>query len=948
MVRPNRCPHCGSLNTVFKERAGEWECQDCERRFPATAAEPLLADRAAEPKQLFFSYGHDANRELVDRFKADLERRGHTVWIDYKDIGAWDDWKGRITQGIHDADLAIAFLSKHSTRDPGVCRNEIAMALYHFSTAYPVLVEPKAQVDVPNTVKHLQLLDLQEWRSIRDGQVPGTDFESWYQERLIEITDRIEGECTQFADEARVLREVLRPASFDSTFAQHVEGFVGREWAFEEFERWLEQPDSRVFWLKAGPGFGKTAFAVNLADRRRDAVVGSWFCRQQSSELRDPVRALRTIAFQLALRWPDYRTRLLPRLNVFAGSAEAQRQGAREDIGKKNLTDLFRLLLAEPLAGLIPRKDKHVILIDALDEASDAQGSNPLTRLLVEQLELLPPWIGFLVTSRPDAAVVNLLQGYKPFELNGGDPRNVADLEAYCAASAVLQKQLAVLGEDEKQQLLQRLIAKSEGMVLYLKLIEEGLREGSLTLADSDALEAGLKGLFSRYLQGFEARFGADYESGIQPLLRLVVGAPGALPLELARQVLGWDREAINKARARIGSYLVDALDGVTLFHKSLAEWLTDSSSGRFVLDGEAGGEQLAEFLWKAFQETEDKTELAWPMQTRRWLPEWLPSMPAWRDINALELYGDYLKMVWRWEDAEAVSRRRLALCERLLGQAHPETADSLTSLAKLRRLKGDSADAEALHRRALEIREKVLGAEHRDTADSLSNLATLLGKKGDSADAEALHRRALEIREKVLGAEHRDTADSLSNLADLLRKKGDSVAAAALDARSMEIYAKLISSKDPEIAATLTDYAGELRAEASGEELRDPVPPREMADWLSSRAIWCEKKGKFAEAEHLYRMALKCLEEALGAEHPDTVSSINNLARVLAGQSDYAGAETLYRRALAVSESGAVQDAEMVSAVRAALVTLYEVWGKPELAERYRTTENKTMGELH
>jgi hypothetical protein len=36
---------------------------------------------AAKPKRIFFSYGHDANRELVDRFKADLEARGHKVWV---------------------------------------------------------------------------------------------------------------------------------------------------------------------------------------------------------------------------------------------------------------------------------------------------------------------------------------------------------------------------------------------------------------------------------------------------------------------------------------------------------------------------------------------------------------------------------------------------------------------------------------------------------------------------------------------------------------------------------------------------------------------------------------------------------------------------------------------------------------------------------------------------
>jgi len=116
-----KCPQCSSAETTWKSKAAEWECNSCEERFegepPAGNPEsvrPLLPAKAAKPKRIFFSYGHDANRELVDRFKADLEARGHQVWIDYKEIGSWDDWKGTITRGIHDAEMAIAFLSIHS------------------------------------------------------------------------------------------------------------------------------------------------------------------------------------------------------------------------------------------------------------------------------------------------------------------------------------------------------------------------------------------------------------------------------------------------------------------------------------------------------------------------------------------------------------------------------------------------------------------------------------------------------------------------------------------------------------------------------------------------------------------------------------------------------------------------------------------------------------------
>jgi tetratricopeptide (TPR) repeat protein len=50
-------------------------------------------------------------------------------------------------------------------------------------------------------------------------------------------------------------------------------------------------------------------------------------------------------------------------------------------------------------------------------------------------------------------------------------------------------------------------------------------------------------------------------------------------------------------------------------------------------------------------------------------------------------------------------------------------------------------------------------------------------------------------------------------------------------------------------------------------------------------------------------KRALAISEKALGAEHPDTGTSLNNLASLLESQGDYAGAKRVYERALAISE---------------------------------------------
>ena len=61
--------------------------------------------------------------------------------------------------------------------------------------------------------------------------------------------------------------------------------------------------------------------------------------------------------------------------------------------------------------------------------------------------------------------------------------------------------------------------------------------------------------------------------------------------------------------------------------------------------------------------------------------------------------------------------------------------------------------------------------------------------------------------------------------------------------------------------------------------------------------------QGRYGDAEPLYRRALAISEKTLGAEHPDTATSLNNLAGLYRAQGRYGDAEPLVRRALAIAE---------------------------------------------
>jgi hypothetical protein len=63
-----------------------------------------------------------------------------------------------------------------------------------------------------------------------------------------------------------------------------------------------------------------------------------------------------------------------------------------------------------------------------------------------------------------------------------------------------------------------------------------------------------------------------------------------------------------------------------------------------------------------------------------------------------------------------------------------------------------DNVGALEMHNKALAIREKVLGNEHPDTAESYNNIGAVMLAVGDDVGVLDMLNKALPIYEKVLG----------------------------------------------------------------------------------------------------------------------------------------------------------------------------------------------------
>ena len=318
-----------------------------------------------------------------------------------------------------------------------------------------------------------------------------------------------------------------------------------------------------------------------------------------------------------------------------------------------------------------------------------------------------------------------------------------------------------------------------------------------------------------------------------------------------------------------------------------------------------------------------------------------------------------------KYTEAEAMHRRALAIYLKALGEGHRDTATSYINLALTLRDQGKYAEAEAMHRRALAIYLKALGEDHRNTAASYNNLAETLRAQGKYAEAEAMHRRALAIRLKALGEDHRNTAESYNNLAATLSDQGKYAEAEAMHRRALAISLKALGEDHPDTATSYSNLAVTLQVQGKYAEA-EAMHRRALAIRLKALgedhpntaqsyinlAATLRDQGKYTEAEAMHRRALAISLKALGEDHPDTATSYSNLALILQVQGKYAEAEAMHRRALAIRLKALGEDHRNTAASYNNLAETLRAQGKYAEAEamhrRALAIRLKALGEGH
>ena len=111
------------------------------------------------------------------------------------------------------------------------------------------------------------------------------------------------------------------------------------------------------------------------------------------------------------------------------------------------------------------------------------------------------------------------------------------------------------------------------------------------------------------------------------------------------------------------------------------------------------------------------------------------------------------------------------------------------------------------------------------------------------------------------------------------------------------------------------------------------PTHP-DAATILNNLALLYKTLGDFARAELLYQRALAICENVLGPEHRNTARSLDNLAALYQALGEFARAEPLHRRALAICEKTLGIEHPDTAQILNNLAALYEARGDSARAE--------------
>jgi serine/threonine-protein kinase len=304
---------------------------------------------------------------------------------------------------------------------------------------------------------------------------------------------------------------------------------------------------------------------------------------------------------------------------------------------------------------------------------------------------------------------------------------------------------------------------------------------------------------------------------------------------------------------------------------------------------------------------------------------------------------------------AEPLYREALEMQRALPGGDNVYLFHIVREYSRILLTNGDAARAEPLMLEAVELARKHYGNDHMTMGVAYENLGLMYEGDGELDKAEAEYQQALDVFNRTSEASSATRISTLVNLSRVLGKRQKYQEAERLLGQALELfrtstdrnefYLGNILRQSALISSSKHNYAtAEEQATESVEIARRAstgiIAQGTLAEALDDLGLVLINSGKPAQAEPYLREALTIRSTINSKGHPQVAAASGLLGECLTKQKRYREAESLLVESYNDLESSLGEQNSLIIEAQQRLVKLYEDWGKPNLAARYRSSQ--------
>ena len=243
-----------------------------------------------------------------------------------------------------------------------------------------------------------------------------------------------------------------------------------------------------------------------------------------------------------------------------------------------------------------------LILIDGIDEVIGEQESTPQKNVFAELLEReiknFPRWLRFVITSRADLRVLRPLHAATRLHIEEMSVDNCRDLYQYIEHA--LERADGIQAENTY---IQQLTEQCAGNFLYAKIICQILEEQHA--ATEDVLKGAPGDLAYIYKSYFRRTFPDPflYDEQYYCAFASLAMTEEPIPKETFRRITGWSERQFNLALKVLNPYFSSGTVGISLYHKSVRDWLFDVDADDYMVDQADGIRFIADGCYASYKE---------------------------------------------------------------------------------------------------------------------------------------------------------------------------------------------------------------------------------------------------------------------------------------------------------------------------------------------------------